>query len=294
MALDERIEVHPGHGAGSLCGAGIGKEPLHDDRRRTPAQPDAAARDARGVRRRGAGRHSGDAAVLRADEAPEPGRAAAAAACANGYRGLVRDVAGRRRPRRAAAAARCSSTSARRRGVRAPDTRRRAQHRLRHEGRLLGRLGAACTTPASCCVAAGRQRRRPRLDAQLLRVGLDRASRGYVNGGFEAWRAAGLPIARAPRSSVAERPGSARLLRQQRLGPLVVDVRDPREWSAGHIDGCRAHPARRPRSARPRVAGRRPRASPRWPPAMLRSRVYRVDQRRRRSRAGARRPRPRS
>ena len=27
MALDEQIEVHPGHGAGSLCGAGIGKEP---------------------------------------------------------------------------------------------------------------------------------------------------------------------------------------------------------------------------------------------------------------------------
>jgi hydroxyacylglutathione hydrolase len=27
MAMDGAIEVHPGHGAGSLCGAGIGKEP---------------------------------------------------------------------------------------------------------------------------------------------------------------------------------------------------------------------------------------------------------------------------
>ena len=27
MSLDDRTEVHPGHGAGSLCGAGIGKEP---------------------------------------------------------------------------------------------------------------------------------------------------------------------------------------------------------------------------------------------------------------------------
>jgi hydroxyacylglutathione hydrolase len=27
MALNDRIEVHPGHGAGSLCGAGIGKDP---------------------------------------------------------------------------------------------------------------------------------------------------------------------------------------------------------------------------------------------------------------------------
>ena len=26
-AMDRRVEVHPGHGAGSLCGAGIGKEP---------------------------------------------------------------------------------------------------------------------------------------------------------------------------------------------------------------------------------------------------------------------------
>src|SRR5436190_5107338 len=27
MALDDRVEIHPGHGAGSLCGAGIGREP---------------------------------------------------------------------------------------------------------------------------------------------------------------------------------------------------------------------------------------------------------------------------
>src|SRR5258706_4813664 len=28
VALDEGIEIHPGHGAGSLCGAGIGREPF--------------------------------------------------------------------------------------------------------------------------------------------------------------------------------------------------------------------------------------------------------------------------
>src|SRR4051812_21555297 len=27
MRMDRRVEVHPGHGAGSLCGAGIGREP---------------------------------------------------------------------------------------------------------------------------------------------------------------------------------------------------------------------------------------------------------------------------
>ena len=36
------IEVHPGHGAGSLCGAGIGKEPSSTIGARAPAERDAA------------------------------------------------------------------------------------------------------------------------------------------------------------------------------------------------------------------------------------------------------------
>jgi hydroxyacylglutathione hydrolase len=68
---------------------------------------------------------------------------------------------------------------------------------------------------------------------QLLRVGLDDV-RGYVEGGHEAWRAAGLPISRVPQMSVQE-------LRTRLASPnaiAVLDVRTPREWRVGHIDGA--------------------------------------------------------
>jgi hydroxyacylglutathione hydrolase len=66
---------------------------------------------------------------------------------------------------------------------------------------------------------------------QLLRVGLDHVE-GFVAGGFEAWRAAGLPVSRI-------RQMNARDLREHlaRHDPLtVLDVRTAREWNAGHID----------------------------------------------------------
>jgi hydroxyacylglutathione hydrolase len=62
---------------------------------------------------------------------------------------------------------------------------------------------------------------------QLLRVGLEGLA-GAIEGGFNAWRAAGLPSA---------------AFRQIRAGDLrggdiyLVDVRTEREWRAGHVEG---------------------------------------------------------
>jgi hydroxyacylglutathione hydrolase len=68
---------------------------------------------------------------------------------------------------------------------------------------------------------------------QLLRVGIDAAD-GWIEGGFEAWRGAGLPVQRIPQVSAAEL--------RDRHDPLhavtMVDVRSEREWRAGHIDGA--------------------------------------------------------
>jgi hydroxyacylglutathione hydrolase len=66
---------------------------------------------------------------------------------------------------------------------------------------------------------------------QLLRVGLDQVN-GYVDGGVEAWRAAGLPMGHIPQISVAEL--KARLASKDRIA--LVDVRTPREWRDGHIE----------------------------------------------------------
>ena len=68
---------------------------------------------------------------------------------------------------------------------------RRAEHRVRPEDRLLGRLGRA--VPATRVVLlASNAGEAAEAGRQLLRVGLD-AVEGYIDGGFEAWRRAGLP-----------------------------------------------------------------------------------------------------
>lgn len=65
----------------------------------------------------------------------------------------------------------------------------------------------------------------------LLRIGYD-LPLGWLAGGMSAWRTSGRPIATTPHWTVhelAERIGS---------GVRVLDVRQPAEWRAGHIDGA--------------------------------------------------------
>jgi hydroxyacylglutathione hydrolase len=67
----------------------------------------------------------------------------------------------------------------------------------------------------------------------LVRVGLDRI-RGWLEGGMNAWRQEGLPIATLPQMSI---PELARAL-ESRDPVDVLDVRADGEWSAGHIEGA--------------------------------------------------------
>jgi hydroxyacylglutathione hydrolase len=67
----------------------------------------------------------------------------------------------------------------------------------------------------------------------LLRVGLA-APAGYLAGGLDAWRAAGLPVAGVARldtTALAARAGAGE------VEPL--DVRQPGEWATGHLAGSR-------------------------------------------------------
>jgi hydroxyacylglutathione hydrolase len=68
----------------------------------------------------------------------------------------------------------------------------------------------------------------------LIRVGLD-AIEGYLEGGFSRWIQAGYPLATTPQLAPAEL--------QRRLDqedpPRVLDVRTRGEWDAGHIAGAR-------------------------------------------------------
>jgi hydroxyacylglutathione hydrolase len=72
---------------------------------------------------------------------------------------------------------------------------------------------------------------------QLIRVGLDNV-KGYLKGGLKTWLLAGYPIAHVPQISTTEL--------NQRLsknGIVVVDVRSPGEWRNGHIAGAKHIPA---------------------------------------------------
>lgn len=67
----------------------------------------------------------------------------------------------------------------------------------------------------------------------LVRVGLDRIA-GYLSGGMQAWTEAGYPETHTPQLSPREL--NENLRRGERL--RVIDVRSDGEWNAGHIDGA--------------------------------------------------------
>lgn len=67
---------------------------------------------------------------------------------------------------------------------------------------------------------------------QLVRVGYDKFG-GYLLGGMEAWDNKGLPLARVGQMTVRELDG------RRTAGDLqVLDVRTPNEWQGGHVPGA--------------------------------------------------------
>lgn len=69
---------------------------------------------------------------------------------------------------------------------------------------------------------------------QLFRIGIERIE-GYLEGGIEAWRASGADLESFPTIEVAD------LVAEIGHGSAaeVLDVRQPTEWAAGHIEGSR-------------------------------------------------------
>jgi hydroxyacylglutathione hydrolase len=65
---------------------------------------------------------------------------------------------------------------------------------------------------------------------RLARVGLDGVC-GYLVGGMQAWRSAGLPVAQLEQISVQD-------LSENISNLHVLDVRREPEWETGHIDGA--------------------------------------------------------
>jgi glyoxylase-like metal-dependent hydrolase (beta-lactamase superfamily II)/rhodanese-related sulfurtransferase len=83
---------------------------------------------------------------------------------------------------------------------------------------------------------------------RLARVGIEDV-RGYLAGGLDSWRSAGMKVAHVPQMTVEE-------LRKRLStdGPRVLDVRRQGEWETGHIGGADWYALDNFRSALPAVA----------------------------------------
>jgi hydroxyacylglutathione hydrolase len=227
LKLPDDVEVHPGHGAGSLCGAGIGKEPhstIGQERRFNPMLQHPT-RDAfvSAVLGDLPGTPPYFARMKRVNQQGPP------------VLGLGRAVP-EPRPLSAADAARAV-----RDGSTLIDLRPAAVFADGHPagalhlafGSKVGYWAGWVVPGGSRVVLLGESPTQiPEVTRQLLRVGLD-AIDGQVDGGMAAWSNAGLPIARIERAGV---DGLLDRIARDRL--QLVDVRTAREFEAGHIDGA--------------------------------------------------------
>jgi hydroxyacylglutathione hydrolase len=225
MALGDAVEVHPGHGAGSLCGAGIGTDPSstigreraqnamlqHSDRASfvsavladIPPTPPYFARMKRINK-------EGPPQVDPARKLPALRPAAAAALAADGA--LIIDL------RTAAAFA---------------DGYPDGAINIGHGTKVGYWAGWVVPADAPLILLADEPAHAQDASLQLHRVGLDRIE-GMIAGGFEAWVGAGLSTARIGKISVAE----LRKRIESGTDLTLVDVRTPREWQSGHVDGA--------------------------------------------------------
>jgi hydroxyacylglutathione hydrolase len=228
LILDERIQVHPGHGAGSLCGAGIGNEPfttVGQEKRSNPMLqhktkdafvaavladlPDTPPYFSRMKKMNQEGPPL--LGMVNGYRGPAPLSAVAAAA-------LVRNGAILIDLRPAAAFAAAHPLGALNLGI----------------GTKVGYWGGYVLAGDARVVLMGANHHETTEAArQLIRIGVSRID-GYVNGGFDAWRDAGLPTASIALSNVQELSSAI----GQGTAPLVIDVRTRKEWNAGHIAGA--------------------------------------------------------
>jgi hydroxyacylglutathione hydrolase len=232
MQLDDQIEVHPGHGAGSLCGAGIGKEPSSTIGRERRQNGMLHYRD----------RTAFVAAVL-GDIPPTPPYFARMKRINADGPPLLSSLRGAGRLPSIAPAAAAALVAD---GAVLVDLRKAEAFGASHpEGAINIGYGAKIGYWAGWVVPpdvpivllADEPAEAAEAATQLRRVGLDHVE-GMLAGGLEAWTRAGLPTAAVEQVSAEE-------LRQavETGTPLqLLDVRSPNEYAAGHVEGAISMP----------------------------------------------------
>lgn len=100
------------------------------------------------------------------------------------------------------------------------------------DGNFAPYVGAVMPPEAPVVVVAEPGREREAM-TRLVRVGYENIV-GWLDGGMDAWRAAGGEIATAE----AVEPAQYREQIAAGTAPRMLDVRTPSEWEAGHVDGA--------------------------------------------------------
>lgn len=228
LSLADEVEVHPGHGAGSLCGAGIGKEPsstIGQERRFNPMLQHRT-------------RDTFVRAVL--GDLPETPpyfpRMKRVNAEGPAVLGLAENVA----PPPAIEVHRAAEVV--RGGAILIDLRSADEYAAAHPTRAMhigfgSKVGywAGWVIPAGASVILLATDSGQALEAwrQLIRVGIDGVV-GYVDGGFTAWQGEGLPVSQIAQVTVEQLV--------QRMSepdaPAILDVRTAREFKEGHLEGA--------------------------------------------------------
>ena len=222
LALDDTVEVHPGHGAGSLCGAGIGHEPhstIGQERHFNPLLqkhhraefvaavladlPDTPPYFPRMKRLNRAGPPLLETAAIPALSAP-----AAAELLDRGA--LVIDL-------RSAAAF----------GIGHP----RGALNIAFGSRIGYWAGWVVPEGARIVLLGNDVSQAQEARRQLQGVGFDDVA-GYIDQGYAAWRNAALPNSSV--ELITARELRDRIARRQ--PQTIVDVRTAGEWQAGHVD----------------------------------------------------------
>jgi hydroxyacylglutathione hydrolase len=228
LVLDDRIEVHPGHGAGSLCGAGISNDPhtTIGQEKRFNRMLQYTDRD------------QFIAAVL-ADLPETPPYFALMKKINQEGPDLLGLVNGYRGPSAISASA---AATAVRNGAILIDLRPATVFAEHHPigalnlpfGPKVGYwAGWVLPSEARVVLVAAADRQANEAARQLMRVGVSRID-GYITGGMKAWDDAGLPTGSFPVLSAED----LHAMSAQGRTPLVIDVRTEHEWNAGHIDGA--------------------------------------------------------
>ena len=105
------------------------------------------------------------------------------------------------------------------------------------DGQFATWTGTVLGLDSEIILLAGNEEQSAEARMRLARVGIENVT-GKVEGGLAAWDGAGKPLARVQQISVAELD---RMLVAGSANLQLVDVRQPGEWEAGHIEQALHH-----------------------------------------------------